>query len=154
MQGWACHMVARSRGAISVSPLGLWVEPEDAQFLVAPTGLGDTRRPGDGLVARRQFQHGEAAIEHGRPRIAAHCNRAVGRDEHGRYVLVDSAAEDVNTGGFRLIHHSVRVAAYRFPFAVGYNHCRAWKEIRYLAMVVSWELTAVVNRVCGLNGTC
>lgn len=39
--------------AISVSPLGLWVEPEDAQFLVAPTGLGDTRRPRDGLVARR-----------------------------------------------------------------------------------------------------
>src|SRR3954451_19516163 len=61
MQGWACHMVARSRGAISVSPLGLWVEPEDAQFLVAPTGLGETRRPRDGLVARKQFQHGEAA---------------------------------------------------------------------------------------------
>src|SRR5713101_5024957 len=60
-----------------VSPLGLWVEPEDAQFLVAPTGLGDTRRPRDGLVARRQFQHREAAIERGRPRIAAHCNRAV-----------------------------------------------------------------------------
>src|SRR5258707_3012602 len=48
------------------SPLGLWVEPEDAQFLFAPAGLGDTRRPRDGLVARRQFQHGEAAIERGR----------------------------------------------------------------------------------------
>src|SRR5258707_12228410 len=109
------------------SPLGLWVEAEDAEFLFAPAGLGDTRRPRDGLVARRQFQHGEAAIERGRPRITTHCNRAVSRDENGRYVFVDSAAEDVNTGGFRLINHSVRVTAYRSPLAIGHNHCRAWK---------------------------
>src|SRR5678816_2546061 len=99
------RLLCRTCRAILVSPLGLWVEPEDAQFLVAPTGLGDTRRPRDGFVARRQFQHGEAAIERGRPRIAAHCNPAVSRDEHGRYVFVDSAAEDVNTGGFRLLNH-------------------------------------------------
>jgi hypothetical protein len=38
----------RSRGSSS------WFRmPSDAQFLVAPTGLGDTRRPCDGLVARR-----------------------------------------------------------------------------------------------------
>jgi hypothetical protein len=81
----------------------LRVEPEDAQFLVAATGLGDARRPRDGLIALQQFQHGEAAVERGRPMIAAHCNRAVSRDEYGRYVFVDSAAEGVNTGGFRLI---------------------------------------------------
>src|SRR5690349_24655571 len=104
------ELLGRTCRAISVSSLGLWVEPEDAQFLVAPTGLGDTRRPRDGLVARRQFQDGEAAIERGRPRIAADCNRAVSSDEHGRDVLVDSAAEDVTTGGFRLIHHGARVA--------------------------------------------
>src|SRR5258706_13845836 len=102
--GWhVCELVP-------VSPLGLWVEPEDAQFLVAPTGLGDTRRPRNGLAARRQFQHGEAAIERGPPRIAAHCNRAVSRDQHGRYIFVDSAAEDVNTVGFRLINPTVRDA--------------------------------------------
>jgi hypothetical protein len=70
----------------------------------------------------------KAAVERARPRIATHCNRAVSRDKHGRYVFVDSAAEDVNTGGFRLINHSVRVAAYRSPFAIGHNHCRAWKR--------------------------
>jgi hypothetical protein len=40
---------------------------------------------------------------------AAHCNRAVSRDEHGRYVFVDATAEDVDTGGFRVIDHSVCV---------------------------------------------
>jgi hypothetical protein len=38
--------------------------------------------------------------------MAAHCNRAVSRDEYGRYVVVDSAAEDLDTGGFRFINHS------------------------------------------------
>ncbi len=45
------ELSGRTFHAISVSPSGLWVESEDAQFLVAPTGLGDTRRPRDGLVA-------------------------------------------------------------------------------------------------------
>src|ERR1043166_6528419 len=98
-----------------MSSSGLWVEPEDAQFLGAPASPGDTSRPRDGLVARRQFQHGEATVERGRPGIAAACNRAVSRDEDGRYVFVDSAAEHVNTGGFRLINYSVRLSAYRFP---------------------------------------
>ena len=43
----------RTYCGISVSPSGLWVEPEDAQFLGAPARLGETRRPRDGLVARR-----------------------------------------------------------------------------------------------------
>ena len=77
------ELLGRTCRAISVLALGLRVEPEDAQFLVAATGLGDARRPRDGLVARRQFQHGEAAVERGRPRIAARCSRAVSRDEMG-----------------------------------------------------------------------
>ena len=31
--------------------------------------------------------------------VTAHCNRAVSRNEHGRHVFLDSASEDVNTGG-------------------------------------------------------
>ena len=68
----------------------LRVEPEDAQFLVAATSLGDARRPRDGLIARRQFQHGEAAVERGRPRIAAHHNGAVSIDAYRRKGFVDS----------------------------------------------------------------
>lgn len=49
----------------------------------------------------------------GRPRIAAHRNRAVSRDEYGQYVFVDSTAEDVDAGGFRLINHGVCVATQR-----------------------------------------
>src|SRR6185312_6253392 len=113
--------------AVFTLPSGLRVEPEDAQFLVAATGFGDTRRPRDGLIARRQFQHGEAAVELWRPGIAARCNGAVSRDEHGRYAFVDSAAENVNTSGLRLIDHSVRVASHRFPFAIGDDHRSAWK---------------------------
>jgi hypothetical protein len=62
------------------------------------------------------------------------------------------AAEDVNTGGFRLINHSVRIAAYRSPFAIGHNHCRAWKRDQVFGHGgSSWELTAVVKRLCGVT---
>ena len=61
---------------------------------------------------------------------------AVSRDEYGRYVFVDSAAEDVNTGGFRLINHSVCVAAHRSHSPSGTTIAALGKEIRYLAMVL------------------
>ena len=51
-------------------------------------------------------------------------------------MFVDSAADDVNTGGSRLIDHGVRVAADRSPFDIGHDHRRAWKEIGDSAMVV------------------
>ena len=76
---------------------------------------------------------GEAAIELGRPRIAGHCNRAVSRDEYGRYAFVDSAGEDVNTGRFRLIHHSMRITAYRCPRNLRHHHRRARKRDQILA---------------------
>jgi hypothetical protein len=57
---------------------GLRVEPEDAQFLVAAAGLREACDPRNSLPAREQLQHGEAAIERGRPRIAAFGDRAVG----------------------------------------------------------------------------
>lgn len=44
-------------------PSGLRIELENAQFLIATAGLGDARGPGDGLFGRRQFEHGETAIE-------------------------------------------------------------------------------------------
>jgi hypothetical protein len=58
-----------------------------------------------------QVEHGEAAVERGRPRIAALGERAVGRDENGWHVFVDAAAKDVDAGGFCLVDHGVRVAA-------------------------------------------
>src|SRR5258706_11112665 len=64
--------------AISVPPSGLRVEPKDAQLLGAATGFRDARGPRDGLVARGQFEYGEATVERGRPRIAALGDRAVG----------------------------------------------------------------------------
>src|SRR5262249_56336307 len=80
--------------AISVWPSGLRIEPEDAQLLIATTGLGDARSPRDSLVARRQFEHGEAAVKRGRPRIAAHCDCALSRDQHWRDTVVDSSPAD------------------------------------------------------------
>lgn len=62
---------------------GLWVESEHAQFLVTAAGFRDARGRRDGLLARGQFEHSEAAIERGCPRIAALRNRAVGETSTG-----------------------------------------------------------------------
>src|SRR5262245_53969506 len=97
--------------AISVSPSRLWVELKDAQLLGAATGFRDARGPRDGLLARGQFEYGEAAVERGRPRIATLGDRAVGRDEHGRYVFVDADPEEVNAGCLRLVGHGERLEA-------------------------------------------
>lgn len=43
-----------------------------------PYYFGDTRRPRDGPIARRQFRPGKAAVERGRPRIATQHNAIVG----------------------------------------------------------------------------
>src|SRR5690606_1847343 len=88
---------APRRGWSEIPPTasGLRIEPEHAQFLVATAGRGDARGPRDGLLAGGQFEHGEAAIERRRPRIAALRGRAGGRDEHGRHTVVDATAEDV-----------------------------------------------------------
>lgn len=69
------------------------VELEDALLLVAAAGLRDARGPSDGLFARRQFEHGEAAVERGRPRVAALGDRAVGGDPYGRHFFINAAAE-------------------------------------------------------------
>src|SRR5258706_5753924 len=103
------------------------VEPEDAQLLIAAAGLRDACGPRDGLIARGQFEHGEAAVEWRRPWVAAFGDCAIGRDECRRHGFIDSAAEDINAGGFRLIDHRVSVAAYRLPLAVGHDHRRAGK---------------------------
>jgi hypothetical protein len=58
--------------------LGLRINSINAQFLFAATGPGDARHPRNGVIARRQFQHHEAAIELWCPWIAALCNQAVG----------------------------------------------------------------------------
>src|SRR3954462_3623005 len=94
------------------------VEPEDAQLLIAAAGLRDACGPRDGLIARGQFEHGEAAVEWWRPWVAAFGDRAIGRDKCGRHCFIDSAGEDINAGGFRLFDHRVSVAAYRLPLAV------------------------------------
>jgi len=80
-------------------PSGLRIELEDAQLLVAAAGLRDARGPRDSLLARGQFEHGEAAVEWGCPRVATLDDCAVSRDEHGRHVFVDAAPEDVDASG-------------------------------------------------------
>lgn len=52
----------RGRSENSRRCLRLRVELEDAQLLVAAAGLRDARGPRDGLFARGQFEHGEAAV--------------------------------------------------------------------------------------------
>lgn len=79
---------------------GLRVKPENAQFLAAAAGLRETCGPRHGFLVRGQFEHREAAVELGRPRIAAVGDRAVSRDEYGRYAFVDAAAEDVDAAAF------------------------------------------------------
>src|SRR5215813_9974605 len=132
---------------------GSWVESEHAQFLVTAAGFRDARGPRDGLLARGQFEHSEAAIERGCPRIAALRNRAVGRDEHGRHVLVDAAAEDVDAGCLCFLDHDVRVVAHSFPLAVGNDHRCAGKGDQVLGhgALILWRLTAVAMRVCDLR---
>jgi hypothetical protein len=108
-------------------PLRSGIEPEDAQLLIAAAGLRDACSPRDRLIARGQLEHGEAAVERRRPRVAAFGDRAIRRDECGRHRFIDSAADDINAGGFRLIDHRVSVTAYRLPLAVWHNHRRAGK---------------------------
>src|SRR5262249_29512860 len=97
-------------------------------------------------------EYGEAAVEWGCPRIAALGDRAVGRDERGRYAFVDSAAEDVDASGLRLVDHGVRIAAHRLPFAVGHDHRRAGEGAQVLGhgvLAFFWILMSIVKRVCG-----
>src|SRR5215469_13274056 len=132
---------------------GLWVESEHAQFLVTAAGFRNARGPRDGLLTRGQFEHSEAAIERGCPRIAALRNRAVGRDEHRRHVLVDPAAEDVDAGRLCFLDHDVRVVAHSFPLAVGNDHRCAGKGDQVLGhgALILRRLTAAAMRVCGLT---
>ena len=109
-------------------PSGLRVEPKDAQFLVTAAGLRDARGPRDGLLARRQFEHGEAAVERRSPRVATLGDCAVGRDERGRHVFIDAAA----------FASSITACASR-PTAShspsGTTIAALGKEMRYLDMV-------------------
>jgi len=121
------------------------IEPEDAQLLSAAAGLRQACGPHDGLLSRGQFEHGEAAVEWRRPRVAAFGDRAIGRDEYGRHGFIDSATEDINAGGFRLVDHRVSVAAYRLQLAVGPNHRRAGKGNEILGHGILWELRSVAR---------
>src|SRR5512134_2699190 len=73
--GWRCRGPG---GGPRMPRSGLRVELEGAQFLVASASPGDSCGPRDRLVTRRQLEHGEAAVQLGRPRIATLGDRAVG----------------------------------------------------------------------------
>src|SRR6266496_2567054 len=104
---------------------GLRIEPKDAQFLIAAACLCDACGPRNGLLARGQFEHGEAAVEWGCPRVATLGDGAVSGDERGRHIFVNAAAEDVDAGGLCFVDHGMCVAAHGLPLAVGHDHRRA-----------------------------
>src|SRR5215213_2410144 len=146
-------MLCRTFCVILLPSSGQWVELEDAQLLVAAACLCDACGPRYGLLARRQFEHGKAAVEWGCPRVAACSDRAVGRDECWRHIFVDAAAEDVDAGGLCFVDHGMCVAADRFPFAVGHDHRRAGERDQVLGHgAPPFESMVVMKRVCGPSG--
>ena len=79
--------------------LGLRIESEYPQFLVAAARFRDTGGPCDGLLTRGKFEHGEPAVEPWRPGVAAFGDRAVRRDAHGCHLLIDAPSGDDNNRG-------------------------------------------------------
>ena len=79
-----------------------------------------------GVVPKRQFQDGEATIEWRRPRVAARGDGASGRNEQGRWCLINASGEEMDAGFLCGVDdNGVRVGAHRFQLAVGGAHCGA-----------------------------
>ena len=131
------HLPLRHAGLLTAPPSGLRVEPEDPQLLVAAAGLRDARGPRDGLLARGQLEDGEAAVEWGRPRIAALGDRAVGRDTCGGTASSMPPPKTYTPAAFA---SSITACASR-PTAShspsGTTIAALGKEIRYFAMGLS-----------------
>src|SRR5438067_7638969 len=98
---------------------------ELAEFLRAATGFGDLRCPLDRGLARREFQDTEAAVELLGLRVGLIRDGAVGSDHQRRDVLVDTAAEHIDSGGLRLAYHRVCRFADGSHFRVGDVHRRS-----------------------------
>src|SRR4026209_2345359 len=68
----------RTSCVIFVPLSGLWVEPEDARFLITTTGLSDPRRPRVDAGGLCRANHGVRIAVHPLPLVVGHDHRGAG----------------------------------------------------------------------------
>jgi hypothetical protein len=110
---------------------------EFAEFLRAAAGTRELRRPFHRLLARRQFQHREAAVD-AAVRIDLPGHPPIRGDEHGLELFIDPAAEDIDAGGLGLLDHGMGIDGGGGQLLVRKHHRRARKGdevFRHAAMM-------------------